>query len=152
MRYKQPRSVQIVVFSVREGRRLYLLLRRVSSYGGFWQPVTGSLEDGESHREAAVREVREETGVRAAMSDLIDLGFINRFVIAPEWRGKYAPGVTHNEEVCFAIEIHSRKISMEPGEHEEYCWLEYETAMERAYWESTRKALAATEALMKGKR
>jgi len=146
MRYKQPRSVQIVVLSMREGRRLYLLLRRVSSYGGFWQPVTGSLEDGESHREAAVRKVREETGVRAAMSDLIDLGLINRFVIAPEWRGKYAPGVTHNEEVCFALNVNDRSVLLDPVEHDEYVWVDYETALEMLHWDSSKKALRAAEA------
>src|SRR5215510_10780289 len=114
MRYKQPRSVQVVVFSMSEGRRLYLLLRRVSTYGGLWQPVPGSLEDGESHRQAAIREVREETGVGAPISELIDLGLINRFVIAPEWRGKYAPGVTHNEEVCFALRVPDRVVLLDP--------------------------------------
>jgi dATP pyrophosphohydrolase len=129
-----------------EGRRLYLLLRRVSTYGGFWQPVTGSLEDGESHREAAVREVREETGVRAAMPDLIDLGLINRFVIAPEWRGKYAPGVTHNEEVCFALKVNDRAVLLDPVEHDAYVWVDYETALEMLYWDSSKKALRAAEA------
>jgi len=149
---KQPRSVQVVVFCKDAGGRTYLLLKRIARYGGHWQTVTGSLEPGETHLAAAQRELAEETGITASPAEFIDLHLVNTFQIAPQWRHRYAPGITHNEEVCFAIEIHSRKISMEPGEHEEYCWLEYETAMERAYWESTRKALAATEALMKGKR
>jgi 8-oxo-dGTP pyrophosphatase MutT (NUDIX family) len=35
------------------------------SLPGVWQPVTGKLERGETAVEAALREVREETGVRA---------------------------------------------------------------------------------------
>ena len=40
----------------------YLLLRRTTARGGFWQGVTGGLEAGESLAQAARREVWEETG------------------------------------------------------------------------------------------
>jgi dATP pyrophosphohydrolase len=103
--YKQPRSVQVVIFADRSGERQYLLLRRVASHGGFWQSVTGSLEDGETHRQAAVREVWEETGIRAREEELIDLRVINTFEIAPQWREKYAPGVVRNEEACFGLKV-----------------------------------------------
>jgi 8-oxo-dGTP pyrophosphatase MutT (NUDIX family) len=39
-----------------------------------WDIPKGGLEAGESHLEAAVRELREETGLVAAPSDLVDLG------------------------------------------------------------------------------
>src|SRR5262245_5437269 len=105
MPYKQPRSIQVVIFAGERSDRRYLLLRRVASHGGFWQSVTGSLEGNETHRQAAVREVLEETGVSTAEDGLIELGIVNTFEIAPKWRDKYAPGVTHNEEVCFALEV-----------------------------------------------
>ena len=94
-----------MIFADCAGERHYLLLRRVASHGGFWQSVTGSLEVGETHIQAAAREVREETGINSPEDELIDLGLINSFEIAPQWRGKYAPGVTHNEEVCFALKV-----------------------------------------------
>src|SRR6185503_19154811 len=113
MPYKQPRSVQVVVFSEREEKRLYLLLKRVSSHGGFWQSVTGSLEDGETHPQAAVREVREETGFTVQEHELIDLGLTNVFEIAEQWRPKYAPGVTRNEEVCFALSVQQGRVEID---------------------------------------
>jgi dATP pyrophosphohydrolase len=144
---KQPRSVQIVVFLEDAVPRLYLMLRRIAQYGGHWQTVTGSLEPGESHLAAARRELAEETGITAEANEFIDLHLVNTFQIAPQWRHRYAPEVTHNEEACFAIGAAVREISMEPAEHDQYCWLEYEAAIQIAYWESTRRALAATEAL-----
>ncbi len=40
-----------------------LLLQRPPQMGGFWQPVTGGVEPGESFVEAALREAQEETGL-----------------------------------------------------------------------------------------
>jgi dATP pyrophosphohydrolase len=147
MRYKQPRSVQVVIFAQSAGQREYLLLRRVASYGEFWQSVTGSLEAGETHTQAAVREVREETGIIVKEEELIDLGIINTFEIAPQWRTNYAPGVTHNEEVCFALRVDKCDVHLDPIEHNAYTWVDYQTALKMLYWESSKRAITATEAL-----
>ena len=149
MTYKQPRSVQVVIFSELAGKRLYLLLRRVPTHGGFWQSVTGSLEDGETHLQAAVREVREETGFTAGENELIDLGVTNVFEIAEQWRPKYAPGVTRNEEVCFALQVQHGAVEIDRLEHEEYVWVDYDAAVEMLYWESNRMTLAAVDRLKK---
>jgi len=145
--YKQPRSIQVVILarSAREIR--YLLLRRIASHGGFWQSVTGSLEGDETHMRAAVREVLEETGLVAREEDLIELGVVNTFEIAPLWREKYAPGVTHNEEVCFALEVLETPVRVDPIEHDGYAWESYDRAMEMLYWDSNKRALAAVRML-----
>ena len=143
MPYKQPRSVQVVLFAETPRGREYLLLRRVRSHGGFWQTVTGSLEGDETHTDAATREVYEETGYRPRPDELIPLGIVNRFEIAPQWRVKYAPDVTHNEEVCFALEVARRDVEIDPVEHDAFIWVDYSAAARMIYWESTRRALAA---------
>jgi len=147
MPYKQPRSVQVVIFDDRPGARRYLLLRRIASHGGFWQSVTGSLEGGELHRRAAVREVLEETGVDALEGELIELGVTNYFEIAPQWRERYAPGITHNEEVCFALKVAECEARLDSLEHDAYIWVSYERAMEMVWWESNKRALAAAQLL-----
>lgn len=149
MRYKQPRSIQVVIFGDEPDARKYLLLKRVASYGGFWQTVTGSLEENETHRQAAVREVLEETGIVTCEEDLIELGVVNDFEIAPRWRDKYAPGVTRNEEVCFALKTKQREVRLDPTEHEAYAWEPYEQAMKLTYWESSKRALGAVETTAK---
>ena len=41
----------------------YLLLRRTAERGGFWQPVSGGLEDSDaSQLKGAYREIDEEAG------------------------------------------------------------------------------------------
>lgn len=147
MSYKQPRSIQVVIFANSDRGRHYLLLRRVASHGGFWQSVTGSLEGEETHRQAAVREVLEETGISSREEDLTELGVINTFEIAPQWRQKYAPGVTHNEEVCFALEVCECHVRVDPIEHDAYVWESDQRAMEMIFWQSNKRALAAARLL-----
>jgi dATP pyrophosphohydrolase len=147
VQYKQPRSVQVVIFASVSGERHYLLLRRVAGHGGFWQPVTGSLELGETHRQAAVREVHEETGIILAEDELIDLGLINTFEIAPQWRDKYAPGVVHNEEVCFALKAEKNEVLTVSREHDAYVWEPYDRSVELLFWDSSKRAFAAAHDL-----
>lgn len=148
MPYKQPRSVQVVLFAETENRREYLLLKRIDSHGGFWQSVTGSLEEGETHLQTAVREVREETGIICHEDELIDLGITNTFEIAPQWRNRYAPGVTHNEERCFALRVNKCEVVIDTKEHQQYMWADYEQAMSMLYWNSNKRAFAAAKEII----
>jgi 8-oxo-dGTP pyrophosphatase MutT (NUDIX family) len=49
---------------VRSGPRVLMVERGArGSFAGWWQPVSGRIEPGESQAEAVVREVREEVGL-----------------------------------------------------------------------------------------
>jgi dATP pyrophosphohydrolase len=57
-------SISAYILNVSEGKGRYLILRRRSSYlQGSWQHVSGRVEAGETGWQAAVREIREETGL-----------------------------------------------------------------------------------------
>ena len=146
--YKLPRSVQVVIFTRSIVEREFLLLERMVHNSTFWQAVTGSLEEGESHRQAAVREVREETGIVCRAEELIDLQLINVFEIAPAWRAKFSPGTSHNEEVCFALQIEKCEIKLDSCEHISFVWVDFDTAYEMLYWESNKKAFQTLQKLL----
>src|SRR5512143_3603064 len=55
----QRRAFSVAVYARRGGRVLVIHHRRL----GTWLPIGGELEDGETPLEAAVRELREETGL-----------------------------------------------------------------------------------------
>ena len=147
MQYKLPRSIQVVIFTGAGEERRYLLLRRVPEHGAFWQSITGSLEYSETHAQAAIRELAEETGLTRVEDDLLELGVVNTFEIAPLWRNRYAPDVTHNEEVCFALKVVKFEPTLDSREHDSFSWVQYDDAIKLSYWESTKRALAAARLL-----
>lgn len=114
----------LVVVYARDG--LVLLLRRRNP-AHFWQSVAGSLEWGESVSGAVTRELREETGLAAAA---VDCGVLNKFVIYPVWRHRYAPGVVENAERVFRLELDAAcDVTLDPKEHAEYRWLSRDEAL-----------------------
>ncbi|MBI5220772.1 MAG: NUDIX domain-containing protein [Candidatus Liptonbacteria bacterium] len=76
---RTPNQVEVIVFKVLEnGEVLFLMLKRNPKRGGFWQPVTGNVERGESFEAAALREVREELGIEQIL-ELTDTGYSYKF-------------------------------------------------------------------------
>jgi len=65
---KIPVSTLVVIHTA----ALQVLLLERADHPGFWQSVTGSQDAGESLRETAIREVREETCLEAARYELTD--------------------------------------------------------------------------------
>lgn len=124
-RFKRPISVLVVVFTV-AGE--FLLMHRTRPEG-FWQSVTGSLRPGESPRCAALRELKEETGLLGA-SGLIDLRQSRLFPIIKAWRARYRDGVCFNREHWFAVRLsHRRVIHLNPTEHSQFLWLPIDKAL-----------------------
>jgi len=135
--FKRPVSVLVVVYNA-AGE--FLLLNRATP-PGFWQSVTGSLNPGESPRNAALRELAEETGLLGA-SSLIDLRQSRLFPIIPPWHKRYAPGVCFNREHWFGVRLRYRRlVRLNPGEHTEACWLRLDKALALAGSSTNREAL-----------
>lgn len=136
-RFKRPESILVVIFT---SAGEVLLMERTKPKG-FWQSVTGSLRWGEGPREAAARELYEETGLRAG-GELRDLRHRERFPIVPPWRARYAPNARFNTEHWFALQLPSRRlIRLNPKEHGRYRWLSADTAARMASSWTNRAAI-----------
>ncbi|EAM6460933.1 dihydroneopterin triphosphate diphosphatase [Salmonella enterica] len=120
--YKRPVSVLVVIFA-QDTKRVLMLQRRDDP--DFWQSVTGSIEEGETALQAAVREVKEEVTIDVAAEQLtlIDCQRTVEFEIFSHLRHRYAPGVKHNTEFWFCLALpHERQVIF--TEHLTYQWLD----------------------------
>ncbi len=130
MAYKTPVSVLVVIYTP----DLQVLLLERADHPGYWQSVTGSCDPGESLRQTALREVAEETGLDAEALGLADWKMHNIFEIYAEWRHRYGPGVTHNTEHIFGLEVPQPvAVRLAPREHLSHVWLPWEEAAAKAF-------------------
>ena len=139
MSHKLPESVLVVVHTP----ELAVLLLERATRPGFWQSVTGALDlPDEALEAAAAREVREETGIDAAAGRLTRWNVVNTFEIYPQWRHRYAPGVTHNREHVFSLALPGRlPVTLSPQEHLAFAWLPWREAADKCFSWSNREAI-----------
>jgi dATP pyrophosphohydrolase len=142
--FKIPESVLVVIHSP----GLEVLLIERADRPGYWQSVTGSKDRlDEPERETARREVAEETGLIVGTPDipdhsLKDWGLRNRYEIYPVWRHRYAPGVMHNTEHVFGLQVPSGSpVTLHPREHRAYQWLPWREAADRCFSPSNAEAI-----------
>ena len=136
--YKIPVSVLVVIHTP----DLQVLLLERADTPDFWQSVTGSQNEGETPLQTAQREVREETGFESANFILIDWHQQNRYEIYARWRDRYAPGVTHNTEHVFSLQLpQPSPVVLAPREHSRYLWLPWREAADKAFSPSNAAAI-----------
>jgi dATP pyrophosphohydrolase len=144
---RRPESVQVFLVSEAQDQRSYLLFHRVAmpelALPDFWQGITGALEHGESFEEAAMREVREETGI--SVEQVFSVGFSQYFPIRPEWRATYGEGATQVEERVFYAFIPSETKPELSAEHQSFRCCSAEEAVSLLAFGQNRQCLSAVE-------
>ena len=141
---KIPESVLVVIHTA----ALDVLLIERADKPGYWQSVTGSKDRlDEPLSETAAREVAEETGIAVGSAEvpavhLRDWGLRNVYEIYPVWRHRYAPGVTHNTEHVFGLQVPAGiGVTLNPREHLRFQWLPWQEAARRCFSPSNAEAI-----------
>jgi len=109
----------------------FLIAKRTPERGGFWQPLTGGVEIGESFEQAVRRELIEEFGLTQPLA-VEPLNFHFSYVMKD--------GQALNEEV-FSVEVSAKTTIGLSEEHTQYRWCSQTEAELLLIWEDNKEAL-----------
>ena len=138
MQTELPVKVEVFAYRIFNAEREFLLIRRVPEDGGFWQPVTGTLEFEESLQECGFRELREELGIRTENLSLSQEAY--RF----SWQKKDYVVV----ELVYGVELSIKQVINLSPEHDDYRWVSATDAMSLLEKENNRIALTKLISLL----
>lgn len=134
----KPETIRLVKVLIHDGERVLLLHRRPER-GNFWQPVTGTIEDGEAPVATARREIIEETGRPAEPHDL---GLAQSFMIESQYLAAKLGEPVIASEIAFDASLDAKvPIRLDQAEHDDYGWFTFHEAYERIRWSDDREAL-----------
>jgi dATP pyrophosphohydrolase len=126
--------VEVCIFKIENGKPWYLLLHRSKDekiYPDIWQFVSGSIEGNEKAVDAALRELKEETGMQPKAFWVVP--FVNAFYDAG-WDSV-------NLSPLFAAEVAPSVVPKLSDEHFEYDWYLFEDAVKNLVWPGQRQGM-----------
>jgi dATP pyrophosphohydrolase len=124
------RCIMVILYKWEKGEPNYLLLKRNKELGGYWQPVTGFIEEQETNREAALRELSEETGIE-----------IYERVTDPNHYFFFDMNGLKCSVSVLAVEVTNPPAIKISFEHTAHQWLRYPDARKTLYWENNVETL-----------
>ena len=140
MRHQRHRSAGIIVFR-RDGEAcLFLLILSRLTKRPLWEFPKGGVDEGETVREAALRELFEETGISAE-----EVTLIPEFERTEDYR--FTSGrsdrrsLIHKQVTYFLAETRKTAITLSAKESSEYAWLTLADALKRLRYKERRKLL-----------
>lgn len=140
MRYRHDVSAGVIVFHRdQRGCRFLLVLSRLTKRP-LWEFPKGGVDAGESLMQAAMRELREETGLAEA-----DVRLVPEFERREEYRFTTGDGeqrtLIRKEVTYFLAEAHRTDVRIAEAEASEYAWLSLKDAMRKLRYPGRRRLL-----------
>ena len=125
--------IEAHVFRISKGELEFLLLKRSEKeiYPGLWQMVSGSIHEGETAYQTALREIAEETNLKPT-----------KIWVVPNVNSFYSPEKNYISLLpVFAVKVNPNSKVRISDEHTEYKWVRKEKAKKMLAWVGQRKSV-----------
>jgi len=116
----------------------YLLLNYTA---GHWDFPKGNIEKGEVEKQAAAREIREETGIS-------NVEFIEGFRMIIDYRYRRGRRLIQKEVALYLARTKTRQVVLS-HEHIGFAWKKYEDALEQLTYRNAKNLLSAARDVLK---
>lgn len=133
------RVIDAYIFRQTKNGLKFLLMKRAETkmYEHLWQGVAGKIEAGEKSWEAAIRELKEETGFDPVRMFVAD--YVSKFY------------ETHGDRInlvpVFGIEVDREEVTISE-EHCEFKWVNFETARDTLVWKGQKEGIIAVNDML----
>jgi len=134
----QEFSSGIIIFRRSSGERFYLLLH-YHFKGDYWDFPRGNIKEEETTKQAAIREIREETGLSEE-----DLIFIEGFKENATWFYKSRGQTVHKQVTYFLAETEKTDVHISK-EHVGFKWLNFKDALRLLRYKNSKNLLMKAE-------
>ena len=125
-------SFGIIPIKIHQDRNQYLLIHHQK---GHWAFPKGHAEDGEGALEAAVRELREETGLQVDIRQDTPTFLEDYWFTSPEGEKVY------KTNTFFVGLIHNPEVIIQEEEVKDFAWVSFDEAMKKITFPASQKLL-----------
>ncbi len=133
------RVIDAYIFHQKSDGIKFLIMKRAKTkmYEHLWQGVAGKIEVGETAPEAAIRELKEETGFEPVRMFVAD--HVSKFY------------ETHGDRInlvpVFGIEVDREDVKISE-EHCDFKWVDFETARDTLVWKGQKEGITAVNNML----
>ncbi len=137
----KTRMVEAHLVAIEKGEIEFLLIKRAEKeiYPNIWQMVTGKIEEGETAYQAALREIKEETGLE--VKEMWTVPNVNSF---------YSP---NDDSIIFIpvfLALVNKKEVKLSEEHSDFKWVDSEKAIELLPWPGQKNSVRIIKEFLDG--
>ena len=136
MKKKLRKGVFFVVYSVKNGNPIYLLLKRKVHWIGWEFPKAG-VEKYETKRHAVKRETKEETGLTPIK--IKEYSYKGKYIYQKRFKDRI--GYFGQTSSLYSAEVKYGKVRLDKKEHSDFIWVNYKNALKKLTHKNQKKSL-----------
>lgn len=130
---KKVKTIRAIIYDIENGKPLFLILHRTLRWKG-WEFLKETIEKEESVRQTLIRGIKEETRIKK-------FKIIKRLGVQEKWQANRINYVIADSFLVRADMREEIFLKQEVIEHDDYQWVNKETALKKLTWPKTKEIL-----------